>query len=411
MVLDIQPDEADAILNHKAASDTESGPSSGLWRVEIMSRAEIERLPRWPSAFSRERKDRRYYEIVEDTIDQGFDYRYFVVRGDNGEVQAIQPFFINDQDLVAGAGAGVRKIVSFIRKAWPRFLRMRTLMVGCAAGEGHLDAEDEPSRSHLAASLARGIPERARELKTGLIVFKEFTIVDRPALSCLPAHGFARIPSMPMTRLRLNFANFEDYLRNGLSRNMRSKLRRKYKASESFGQLEMRVVTDVSPYIHDVYPLYHAVFERAELRFEKLTPEYFCKIGQKMPDKARFFLWFYQGMIVCFNFCLISDKSICSEYIGFDYDVAFDLHLYYIAIRDVMTWAIENGYEWYCSTALNYEPKFHLRHELYPLDLYVRHTSPIVNFFLKRAIVFLEPTRNDEILRRFSNFADLHASA
>ena len=72
------------------------------WRVATATRAEIEADPRWAGALAGERKDRRYYEIVEDTILQGFDYRYFVLRDEAGEVRAIQPFFINDQDLLAG---------------------------------------------------------------------------------------------------------------------------------------------------------------------------------------------------------------------------------------------------------------------------------------------------------------------
>ena len=110
---------------------------------------------------------------------------------------------------------------------------------------------------------------------------------------------------MPMTRLRLDdFRNYEDYLRT-LSRNTRSQLRRKFKELGERASLEMRVVTDITPYIDEVYPLYLSVWEKSSLKFEKATPEYFCKIGQNMPDKALFFLWFLDGKIVAFNYCLI----------------------------------------------------------------------------------------------------------
>jgi len=64
------------------------------------------------------------------------------------------------------------------------------------------------------------------------------------------------VPSMPLTQVRLDLATFEDYLRNVLSRNMRSKLRRKFKESERLASLEMRVVSDVTPYIDEIFPLY-----------------------------------------------------------------------------------------------------------------------------------------------------------
>ena len=76
-----------------------------------------------------------------------------------------------------------------------------------------------------------------------------------------------------------------------------------------------------------------------------------------------------------------------------------------------MKWAIANKYEWWYSTALNYEPKFRLRQELDPLDLHVKHTNPIFNVVLKRALPYLEPTRSDKVLQRFANYSDMRANA
>ena len=111
-----------------------------------------------------------------------------------------------------------------------------------------------------------------------------------------------------MTRLKLDFDNYEGYLRT-LGRNTRSQLRKKFKESEARASLEMRIVTDITPYINEVYPLYLAVWQKSSLQFEKATPDYFCKIGQNMPDKALFFLWYLEGKIVAFNYCLLHDAK------------------------------------------------------------------------------------------------------
>ena len=66
-----------------------------------------------------------------------------------------------------------------------------------------------------------------------------------------------------------------------------------------------------------------------------------------------------------------------------------------------------NGYRWYISTALNYDPKLRLKSELLPLDLYVRHTSGLLNAGLRRMLPFLEPTRGEKILRQFPNYDTL----
>ncbi len=376
-------------------------------KVAVKPGADIRGSTAWSRAFAGQRKDRRYYELVEDTLQEGFDYRYFVLTGEGGEVRAIQPFFLLDQDLLAGTGPQIAKLAEAIRRVWPRFLRMRTMMVGCSAGEGHLDAQDEGTRFAIARGLGPAILEQARRLKAALIVFKEFTAAERAALACLKEHGFTRIPSMPMTRRRLNFTNFEEYMRLALSQKFRAQLRRNCRRSAERAQLEMRVVTDVTPYIDEIYPLYLAVYERSDLKFEKLTREYLCNIGQIMPEKALFFLMMKDEKVVSFNMCLQNGKELCSEYVGFDYNLAFDLHLYNVMTKSIMEWAISNGYQWYCSTSLNYEPKYHFRHQLDPLDLYVRHVSPVINFIMKRALLYLEPTRRDEMLRKFSNYADL----
>jgi predicted N-acyltransferase len=109
-------------------------------------------------------------------------------------------------------------------------------------------------------------------------------------------HGFARVPSMPNTRLNIDYANFDDYMNKALGQEMRRNLRRKFRAAEKASVIEMTVVDDVTPIAKDIYPLYLKVYERSKLRFEKLTERYFCGLGQLMPDKARFFVW-HQGNV------------------------------------------------------------------------------------------------------------------
>src|SRR5262245_17515541 len=178
--------------------DTGSIAYSGT-KVRIAWRPEISALPRWQSAFANERKDHRYYELVEDTLTDGFKYGYLVVEDDYA-ARAIQPFFVVDQDLLAGMSAGVKKILVRVRSLWPRFMRARTLMVGCAAGEGRLDGDDA-IRLATADALARHLPELASNLNCAMIVLKEFPVEYRAPLQRLGDAGFARLPSMPMTTL------------------------------------------------------------------------------------------------------------------------------------------------------------------------------------------------------------------
>lgn len=371
-----------------------------------MSRAELAHCGHWRNAFVGGRKDHRFYELVEDTIQQGFDYRYFAIKGRDGEVLAIQPFFILDQDLLGGVTSKMRAIVDWARRVWPRLLKMRTLMVGCAVGEGRLDG-GELSHESNAQLLASAIVAHSRDLRAPLIVLKEFPARFRKPLNCFLHHGFTRVPSLPMTRLNIDYPSFDDYMVGALNSATRRKLRKKFEAAARAPAITMSVIDDVTSVIDDVYPLYLQVYNRSKLHFEKLTTSFFIGLGRLMPDKVRFFLWRQNGQIVAFTLCMIEGDTIYAEYIGLDYSVALELHLYHYAIRDMISWAISQGYKWLCSSGLNYDPKLHLRHLLDPTDLYVRHTSVIANAVLKRILPVIEPTRYDPVLKKFPNYGEL----
>src|SRR5262249_27769371 len=199
-----------------------------------------------------------------------------------GEVRAIQPFFILDQDLLAGGDRRTGSLIAAARSVWPRFLKLRTLMVGCTAGEGHLDG-DEWLRADNAEALASAIVAHARELGAQMIVLKEFPAKYREPLQCFLRHGFSRVPSLPMTRLNIDYPSFADYMDRALNSATRRKLRKKFSAAAHAPPIEMSVVGDVAPIIDEVYPLYLQVYERSKLRFEKLTREFFCGLGRLMP--------------------------------------------------------------------------------------------------------------------------------
>src|SRR5271166_5357930 len=96
--------------------------------VKLVSRSEIALLPHWQTAFAGERKDHRFYELLEDTLTDGFSYGYLVVES-GGDARAIQPCFIVDQDLLGGISGFAKRCFDTVRRVWPRFMRARTLMV------------------------------------------------------------------------------------------------------------------------------------------------------------------------------------------------------------------------------------------------------------------------------------------
>ena len=373
----------------------------------VVSRGELQQCEDWRNAFRNCCKDHRFYEIIEDTLANDFEYQYLILRDLAGNVRGIQPFFFVQQNLVEGIPGGVRHVVDSIRKKFPKFLTMRVLMVGCAAGEGHLGALASKDSVWIAEALHACLSQIARAAKASLIVLKDFSSKYRDALAGFSDNGFTRVPSMPMTRLALNFRDFDDYLAH-LSYGTRKSLRRKFRKTERAAKIDLEIVSDITPSLDEVYPLSLAVHERSPMKFEKLTKEYLAKLGQLMPERVHFFIWRLDRRIIAFSICMVHDGTIYDEYLGLDYSVALDLHLYFYTLRDILRWAINHRLTFYCSSPLNYDPKLHLGCDLAPLDLYVRHTQPLLNPIFSRVVKFLEPTRHDSVLPKFANAAELY---
>jgi predicted N-acyltransferase len=370
--------------------------------ARVVSLAELQECEPWRGAFQRQCKDHRYYEIVDETLESGFEHHYLVLEDHSGQVRAIEPVFFVRQNLLEGVPGKIRSVVDFVRKRFPHFLTMRVLMVGCAAGVGELGVCDEKDETWAAKALYSSLRLYARQNKASLIVLKDFPAKYRSALECFCLDGYARIPSMPMTRLSLPYREFDEYFQT-LSKATRKDLRRKFRKTQRAAQIDLQVTNDITPYIEEIYLLYVQVHERSPLKFETLTRNYFRNIGQRMPERTRFFLWRQNGKIVAFSLCLVCGETIYDECIGLDYSMALELHLYFYTLRDIISWALQHGLKFYYSNPLNYEPKLHLDCELVPLDLYVMHTAAFLNAIFRRVIKYLGPTRHDPVLRKFPN--------
>ncbi len=366
----------------------------------------------WAAAFEKEAKDGRYHAVVERTIGGPFEYRYLGVRDSTGRLRVLQPVFLTDQDLLAGLPAGAQRLAGKVRKRFPRFLTQKMLMIGCTAGEGHAGLIGDPAES--AGALFDALDIFGQQSGAGMVTFKDFPKPERTALDApAAAHGYRRVPSFPGTVIADlgRFRDFDDYLDRTLSKATRKDLRRKFRRADTAEPpLHLEVVADASAQAKELHALYRQVWEKSEFRFEELTEEYFRALGREMPDVARFFVWRLggpEGRAVAVSSVLVHDGRLHDNYLGLDYTLAHERHLYHVTLRDVFNWAVRHGVREYYSTPLNYDPKQRLRFALAPLDLYVKSLNRIVNPFLRHALPWLEPTRWDKDLRRFENWAEM----
>jgi Acetyltransferase (GNAT) domain len=358
----------------------------------------------WANAWTRHAKGNRFNEVVEQGLSDQFEQRYFVLVNSRRDQVSIQTFFVIKQDLTAGLPETVRSTVTRLRRRWRSLFFMQMLMVGSPAEESLLDSEEPWAIEALRTALER----YARQARIGLVLLKDFPAEYRDLLKIFTSQNYQRIPGLPGVKLELDFTSFEEFMAKKLSKVYRKNLRRKFKVLESMPPVTFEVHHGCTPEQADeIFPLYWEVYQRAKLSFEVLNRQYLIRLGQSMPDKIRLFLWRQEGRLIAFNMGIVHDGIVDDLYVGFDYDAASKLNLYFLTWRDVIEWSVQNGMKTYRSGPHNYDPKLHLKLSLVPRDLYARHLSPILNRPLLLAMKWLGPTRYEPILKRFPNADEL----
>ena len=354
----------------------------------------------WAAAFGDQPKDFEYYRLIEDTMTEGYSYRYLVLRDARGRVAALQPLLIADQDLTASSGDFIGRAAAAIRRFAPRFLRSRMLMAGCLVGDAMIGVVPGADATEAVRLLADALVQLAKQERISLITVKDFPATERAVLAPLVEANYCRLASFPPMKLALNFESFDEYLEKRLSKVTRKGLRRKLRKTTDT-PLELEVTDDCREVIDEIYPLYLAVAEKSDVSFEVFTKAYFVEASRRMSERFRFFIWRHAGKAVAFSFCTVTRDAIYDNDIGLDYAVAHDLNLYYVTFRDLIQWALAHGFREYHSAPFNYDPKLHLRLEPVAVDIYVRHKSPLINRVLQRFAPHFAPAKSDPALRRY----------
>ena len=77
-----------------------------------------------------------------------------------------------------------------------------------------------------------------------------------------------------MTMLDIGYDSFDAYMKTALKRPTRKKFRKNLDATAGVSDIRMSVTDDATSFVDEIYPLYLQVFERSNMRFEKLTKDF-----------------------------------------------------------------------------------------------------------------------------------------
>ena len=354
----------------------------------------------WNSVFPDVLEDYYFFKSLEESNFAQFRFRY-ILAYDNNSLIGAAPCFLMDFPMDAGVQGAARQIVNLIKKFFPTVFNIRALLCGLPMDRGRLGFLNKDIQKEVIESVSRAMSQIAEEEGARVIAFRDFDSDYVPLLDPLLKRGFFKIESLPTTVMEINFSSFQEHLL-GLSAVSRYDLRRKFRKVDRSGfEIKMQVKPGLDhEELAQVYDLYLQTVNRQEMGFEIAPMEFFRAVSENMPAKARYFLWRIDNKLVGFALCLLSGEYFLDIYLGFDYSFAYQCHLYFIKIRDLFNWCIENKIKTYEMGVTNYEPKRRLGFKFIPLYMYARHRSRLINPFLKILGGLFSPLNFDPVLRK-----------
>lgn len=338
-----------------------------------------------------------FLKTVEETLSKQFNF-YYIAIYEGSKIACAAPCFLLDYDLNTTLEEPLKSLVLALRKIMPDFFVARALVCGSPACEGRLGIKDSPGRDSIITALVSEMRRIAEKEKVPIIAFKDFSDEYAPLLDPLLKGKFHRVNGYPSVELHLPYKSFDEYFA-GLSAKTKIDLRRKFKKTDGVVKIEMEERGSLGELLDEAYRLYTNTLKKSDIYFEEITKDFFKNISADMPGGVKFFIWRIDGKPVAFHLCLVSGDLLVAEYLGFDYDVAYKYHLYFIVFRDEIKWCIRNGIEKYETGPLNYDPKKRFGFKFVPEYIYFRHKNPLLNSLLSFIALFLQPENYDPVLK------------
>lgn len=344
----------------------------------------------WDSVFEPHPEGYGFFKTIDETLTGQFK-PYYISIYESDDLICIAPCFIADYDLSTTLDEGLlKKTVRIIRKALPRFFIIRIFACGSPLSEGKLGIKPGFNGARLITTLLSEMNDLAKKEGAPFVVFRDFWKAYEEMLDPLTKEGFHKVTSIPSTKLDTSFPSFDDYF-STLSKATKIDLRRKFKRAAAKAKIDVEVRDELGGLLDEAYALYLSNIDASEMTFEIITKDFLSVISKNMPGEVKYILLTIDKKLVGFQQCLIRGGMLSGEYLGLDYKIAYDYHLYFVLMRETINFCIKNRLSCYDAGALSYDPKKRLDFKFIPQYIYVRHSNRAVNFLFGFVIEILKP--------------------
>ena len=285
------------------------------FRTRVIRKIEKISPDEWNKIFPKVPEGYYFLKTLDESNFDQFSFYYILVY-EHQQLIGAAPCFTVNYSLDTSINGPLRQFSNAIKKIFPHIFSIKALVCGIPMGQGQMGTA---GFSVLVLEAIEGRMEAlARKIHAPIIAFKDFDRSYDGLFNPLLKNGYLKMDSLPMTSLKLDFPDFENYLKS-LSSASRYDFRRKLKKTSNV-KIEPSMVSALDERtLDEVYGLYLQAVEEHDMGFEIVPREFFRLISINMPQETKFFLWRINGKLVAFAFCLLSRGVLLDYYLGFDH--------------------------------------------------------------------------------------------
>jgi predicted N-acyltransferase len=338
---------------------------------------------------------------VEESHINDCNYRYVMIY-DNGKPVANACFYYISFDLDIFNRGAAKKIIGVIRKIYSRFLRMRVIECGTPTAMGNtvnwIPGQDPKMIFEMVVEQMKIF---AKELKVGILIFRDFIDSDLPNSENLLKFSFKRVGILPNAYVINNWKTFGEYM-NDLASKYKMSVRRYMRILE-LNSVEVKVVSEYAGQADRLLELWRQCYDHSrEYQREVLTREYFVNMSNYMKGKTKLLEFIKDGKIIGYSLAIKDVDTFHGLFAGMDYDYVRDSYLLFNLYGHTVKLGIEEGAKIIEMGLTTTREKLSFGSVLVPMFAYMRHLSPVMNPILSNLFVLFSETSKHYIKKVYN---------
>jgi peptidoglycan biosynthesis/recognition FemAB-like protein len=375
-----------------------SPPESADYQAQVLPG--VAAIPReaWTALFPTDAEGWDYYVACEASPPPAFKFQAIAVTAQNRVVTAAPIFRLNYR-LDTPLQGRWRFIGEWLNRHFPRLVNLPVMGLGSPlADRCHLGFAADLSanqRTMAMRALIAGLDAYALSQGVAILAVKDLADRDLAAADpILKEARFTRVGSLPIAALDLPFTSEEDYLAT-LSAATRKDIRRKLKTADSV-RVEMR--SSIAGIESEILSLYDETRSQSGFDygdFEKLSPDYFRAVMQKLADRTVLMLYWSGDQLLGFNMLFIEKERVIDKFIGMHYPQAREHNLYVLSWMTNVRFCIERGIRCLQTGQTAYISKVRFGSRLDKSWLYYKHRGRVMNSLFRTFGPLVPPDKVD----------------